>query len=70
MELEKLIKTIFDTDNYQSINFQVTHKLKKEINAFELLSHILEKVTIDELLELYYEKGGSQKKIERFLTKK
>ena len=70
MELEKLFKLIFDSGNGERLKFKVTHLLKKEINSLEIISHCLEKVTIPELLELYYSKGGSKKEIELFLKKR
>lgn len=70
MEIKKLFKQIFDTENDERLTFKVTHILKKEINSLEIISHCFEKVTIEDLLELYYRKGGSKKEIEIFLKKK
>lgn len=70
MELEVLFNRIFNVKDGTYIKIKITRKLKEEIKMLELLSEILKKLNIKELLDIYEKRGGNKKDLEKLLVGK
>ena len=64
-ELEIALKKLFNAERGKTVKVQVNNQLKQEIKALELISAIMEKLTPQELIEIYEQKGGKKEDLEK-----